>query len=113
MTAIAERYRALVHDRSFQFDPAQAELAKKLDALSVKLKDYRAEPKPNGFSRLLGIKPAEPPRGLYIHGPVGRGKTMLMDMFFDAAPTPRKRRAHFHAFMADVHARLHQWRQAL
>jgi cell division protein ZapE len=113
MTSIAERYRALVHDRRFQYDPAQAELVAKLDALSLKLKDYRAEPKPSAFARLMGLKAAEPPRGLYVYGAVGRGKTMLMDMFFDAAPTPLKRRAHFHAFMADVHARLHQWRQAL
>jgi cell division protein ZapE len=113
MSPIAERYRALVSDRSFEFDPAQAELAHKLDALAAKLKGYKAEGKPNGFSRLFGMKPAESPRGLYIHGPVGRGKTMLMDMFFDAVEGPRKRRAHFHAFMADVHARLHQWRQAL
>jgi cell division protein ZapE len=113
MSPIAERYRALVSDRSFEFDPAQAELAHKLDALAAKLKGYKAEGKPNGFSRLFGMKPAEPPRGLYIHGPVGRGKTMLMDMFFDAVEGPLKRRAHFHAFMADVHARLHQWRQAL
>ncbi len=60
----------------------------------------------------MGIKPAEPPRGLYVHGPVGRGKTMLMDLFFGAADVPRKRRTHFHSFMADAHARLHQWRQA-
>src|SRR5271154_3857714 len=113
MTSIAERYRALVHDRRFQYDPAQAEFVLKLDALSLKLKDYLAEPKPSAFARLLGVKAAEPPHGLYVHGAVGRGKTMLMDMFFDAAPTPLKRRAHFHAFMADVHARLHQWRQAL
>ena len=113
MTRIAERYRALVSDRGFEFDQAQAELARKLDALAVKLKGYKAEAKPNGFSRLFGMKPAESPRGLYIYGPVGRGKTMLMDMFFDAVEAPRKRRAHFHAFMADVHARLHQWRQAL
>ncbi len=112
MSRIAERYRALVHDRRFQYDPAQAELARKLDALSMKLKDYRAEPKPSAFARLMGLKTAEPPRGLYVYGAVGRGKTMLMDMFFDAAETPLKRRAHFHAFMADVHARLHQWRQA-
>jgi cell division protein ZapE len=113
MTSIAERYRALVHDRRFQYDPAQAELALKLDALSLKLKDYRAEPKPSAFARLMGLKGALPPRGLYVHGAVGRGKTMLMDMFFDEVETPLKRRAHFHAFMADVHARLHQWRQAL
>ena len=112
MTSIAERYRALVHDRRFQYDPAQAEFVLKLDALSLKLKDYRAEPKPGAFARLMGLKAAEPPRGLYVHGAVGRGKTMLMDMFFDATPTPLKRRAHFHAFMADVHARLHLWRQA-
>jgi cell division protein ZapE len=113
MSRIAERYRALVSDRGFEFDPAQVELARKLDALAAKLKGYKAEGKPNGFSRLFGMKPAESPRGLYIYGPVGRGKTMLMDMFFDAVEAPRKRRAHFHAFMADVHARLHQWRQAL
>jgi cell division protein ZapE len=112
MTSIAERYHALVHDRQFQHDPAQAELALKLDALSLKLKDYRAEPKPSAFARLMGLKAAEPPRGLYVYGAVGRGKTMLMDMFSDAVETPLKRRAHFHAFMADVHARLHQWRQA-
>ena len=113
MSCIADRYRALVSDRGFEFDPAQAELARKLDALSAKLKTYRAEPRPSAFARLMGLKAAEPPRGLYIHGAVGGGKTMLMDMFFDSVEGPRKRRAHFHAFMADVHARLHQWRQAL
>jgi cell division protein ZapE len=113
MSSIAERYSALVSERGFESDPAQAELVDKLDALAARLKGYKAEGKPNGFSRLFGVKPAEPPRGLYIHGPVGRGKTMLMDMFFEAVEAPRKRRAHFHAFMADVHARLHRWRQAL
>jgi cell division protein ZapE len=112
MTRIAEGYRALVSERGFEFDPAQAELTWKLDALSAALKDYRPEAKPGGFARLIGHKAAEPPRGLYIHGSVGGGKTMLMDMFFDTIEGPRKRRAHFHAFMADVHARLNQWRQA-
>ena len=112
MTLVAERYRALISERGFEPDVAQAELVGKLDALAAKLKDYKAEGKPNGFSRLFGMKPPEPPRGLYIHGPVGRGKTMLMDMFFDSVETPLKRRAHFHAFMADVHERLNRWRQA-
>ena len=112
MTSVVARYRALVQDRGFESDSAQARLAEALDALALKLKDYRPEARPSAFARLMGARPAEPPRGLYIHGPVGRGKTMLMDLFFDAVEVPRKRRAHFHAFMADVHARLHAWRQA-
>ena len=112
MSAIAERYRALVLDQDFEFDPAQAALADRLDALSSKLSGYKADARPSAFARFMGIKPVEPPRGLYVHGPVGRGKTMLMDLFFAAAEVPLKRRTHFHSFMADVHARLHQWRQA-
>ena len=57
MTPIAERYRALVLDRRFEYDPAQADLARKLDALSLKLRDYRAEPRPNAFARLMGASP--------------------------------------------------------
>ena len=112
MTSILERYRALVHDQNFEYDPAQASLAERLDALRLRLQGYRAETKPNAFARFIGMKPAEPPRGLYVYGAVGRGKTMLMDIFFDAVEVAAKRRAHFHGFMADVHARLHRWRQA-
>ena len=54
---------------------------------------------------------SEPIKGLYIFGDVGRGKTMLMDLFFEASPVVRKRRAHFHEFMADVHERVHALRQ--
>ena len=53
-----------------------------------------------------------PVKGLYIHGGVGRGKTMLMDLFFDLVPARRKRRVHFNAFMADVHDRIQKHRQA-
>lgn len=112
MTSLSERYRALVLDQGFEYDPAQALLADGLDALCTKLKDYRAETKPSAFARFMGIQPPQPPRGLYVYGAVGRGKTMLMDLFFNAVETPLKRRAHFHGFMADVHARLHAWRQA-
>ena len=112
MSAIAERYRALVLNQDFEFDPAQAALADRLDALSSKLSGYKADVRTSAFARFMGIKPAEPPRGLYLHGSVGRGKTMLMDLFFGVADVPRKRRTHFHSFMADAHARLHQWRQA-
>jgi cell division protein ZapE len=112
MTSIAERYRALVSDHRFEYDPAQARLAHRLDALRLELKGYKADEKPSALARFIGVKPAEPPRGIYIHGAVGRGKTMLMDLFFNAVEVGSKRRAHFHSFMADVHARLHQWRQA-
>ena len=112
MTSIPERYRALIRDHRFEYDPAQASLAKRLEALRLRLRGYRADAKPSAFARFMGMKPVEPLRGLYVYGAVGRGKTMLMDIFFDAVEVGSKRRAHFHGFMADVHARLHRWRQA-
>ena len=93
-------------------DPAQEALVEKLDRLAAELATYRLPGRPGVIGRMFGARPAEPPRGLYIYGEVGRGKTFLMDLFFAAVEGPPKRRAHFHAFMADVHARVHAWRQA-
>ncbi|WP_131196583.1 cell division protein ZapE [Lichenihabitans psoromatis] len=90
-------------------DAAQREAAAALDRLSATLV-AQTQAEGSMLSRLFGKKP-DAPRGLYIFGDVGRGKTMLMDLFFDLAPVPRKRRVHFHAFMAEVHARIHAWRQ--
>src|SRR6201986_593049 len=83
-------------------DDAQANAARQLSALATSLSEK------HGFS--LFRKPA-PPKGLYIWGDVGRGKTLLMDFFFAAAPVKKKRRAHFNSFMVDVHARIHAERQ--
>jgi cell division protein ZapE len=112
VNSVATRYRELVLDNRLAEDPAQAALVQKLDTLCDRLTGYRAEAKPGAFSWLFGAKLAEAPRGLYVFGSVGRGKTALMDLFFAAVGVPKKRRVHFHAFMADVHARLHEWRQA-
>ena len=105
--SVIEAYRQLAKAPGFAPDPAQEALALKLDALAKQL----AAPKPNGLSRLFAPPPPEP-RGLYIWGAVGRGKTLLMDLFFSLAEVTPKKRMHAHAFMADVHARLHAWRQA-
>ncbi len=105
------RYRTLVADGRLEADPAQAELATRLDRLAAGLVGYRPGRRAGALGRLIGAKPNGAPRGLYIHGAVGRGKTLLMDIFFEIAPLALKRRVHFHAFMADVHARVHRWRQ--
>ena len=94
------RYRRALADGALRPDPAQQAAAEKLNALARLLAKYR----PGGFS-LFGKK--EIPRGLYIWGDVGRGKSMLMDLFFEEAAISPKRRVHFNAFMTDVHARLH------
>ncbi len=87
-------------------DPVQERAAAALDDTLDRLSGYDADP---GFLGLFGRD--ETPKGLYLWGGVGRGKSMLMDVFFRFAPLQRKRRVHFHAFMIDVHARIRDWRR--
>jgi len=91
-------------------DPEQIRVAAALDRLAEQLRSYTPRPE-QGWRRLLGNGRPKAPRGLYIHGGVGRGKTMLVDLFHQLAPTRAKRRAHFHEFMRDVHARIRAIRQ--
>lgn len=96
-------------------DPAQALAAEKLESLARALAGYRPQ-STNGESWLarFGLKPAAtpPPQGLYLYGAVGRGKSMLMDIFYETAPIAknRRRRVHFHTFMQEVHRRMHALR---
>ena len=111
--SLAASYQKRARDGLIERDAAQEAVVARLDHLREALAEYRAARKSGPLGWLLRAgRAAEPPRGLYIHGPVGRGKTMLMDLFFELLPTRHKRRAHFHVFMADVHARIHAWRQA-
>jgi cell division protein ZapE len=106
------RYHALVHRGGIRLDRAQAAVAERLDQLHSQLGGYQPSTQPPSWRSLLKReRRREPPRGVYIHGSVGRGKSMLMDLFFAGAPVARKRRVHFHAFMAEVHQRLHVQRQ--
>ncbi|MDE2582270.1 MAG: AFG1 family ATPase [Rhodospirillales bacterium] len=104
-------YRALVAEGELVADPAQETAARRLQALWSALRDYDPKPRQaaNGLlARLRRRTPAEAaPRGLYLVGEVGRGKSMLMDLFFEAARVRRKRRLHFHRFMQDAHAAMH------
>jgi cell division protein ZapE len=111
--SVLDRYLDLVRRGEIGRDPAQECVVRKLDDLRQRLGDGAAAHRSGLIGWLFGRGQGDPPpRGLYLWGGVGRGKTMLMDLFFEAAPTTRKRRIHFHAFMADVHARIHAWRQA-
>lgn len=109
-------YRALLAAGELTRDPSQEAAAARLHKLWTELIGYDPKPAaaPGRWSRLLGRKPETPaaPLGLYLVGEVGRGKSMLMDLFFDTAQVARKRRIHFHRFMQDSHARVHAWRKA-
>lgn len=111
--SLIDRYNSLVSDGALQSDASQSEAVQKLQALVDALGGKRATGA--GLTRTLTsiFRRGETAalRGLYLWGGVGRGKTTLMNLFFEAAPVERKRRTHFHPFMADVHERLHRFRQ--
>jgi cell division protein ZapE len=102
---LLERYRRLQAEGKISLDSAQALAVEKLQILTNRLARYTPPPRTDFFS-FFTTRRGEVPKGLYIFGAVGRGKTMLMDLFYQTAAISRKRRAHFHEFMADVHARL-------
>src|SRR6516225_8265754 len=106
-------YQALVLSGAIEPDPAQAEVAEAFANLEQRLVGYKPARKQGLLGRLFADKNGGPPRGLYVHGEVGRGKTMLMDLFFQASPVEHKRRAHFHEFMAEVHERIYGYRQEI
>jgi cell division protein ZapE len=106
-------YQTLVLSGAIEPDAAQAEVAEAFAVLEQRLSAYKPPRKQGLFGRLFADKDEAPPRGLYVHGEVGRGKTMLMDLFFQASPVQHKRRAHFHEFMAGVHERIYAYRQSI
>jgi len=109
------RYAALIAAGKIEADPGQAMLAAQLAALARRLDQRRLARKSSSLGWLFAkSQQAGPPlKGLYVYGEVGRGKTMLMDLFFESSAVRRKRRVHFHEFMADVHERVHAYRQEI
>ncbi len=113
--ALQRRYEGLVSSGEISEDPIQLDIVRKLDHLNTELSQLRLASKKSSLGWLFGRnrKTAHSVKGLYVWGGVGRGKTMLMDLFMEVAVVRRKRRAHFHEFMADIHDRIHAYRQAL
>jgi cell division protein ZapE len=104
-------YQALVSSGAIEADAAQGEAAEAFADLERRLSTYKPVRRQGLLGRLFADKNGAPPRGLYVYGEVGRGKTMLMDLFFQHSPVLHKRRAHFHEFMAEVHERIYGFRQ--
>ncbi|GAA5539534.1 MULTISPECIES: cell division protein ZapE [Brucella/Ochrobactrum group] len=113
--SVREHYDAMVASGDVEADPAQLQLTDRYDRLIEEICTKRLSRKSSALGWLFGKRKQaqEIVKGLYVHGEVGRGKTMLMDMFFQLLPVERKRRAHFNDFMADVHDRINAHRQAL
>jgi len=103
VATLVQRLKQLVRAGQLSPDAAQMEAAGQLDRLSAALLPFG---KGRGGGLLGFLKRPKTPRGIYLWGPVGRGKSMLMDLFFEGAQIAPKQRVHFHAFMLDVHARV-------
>ena len=108
MPKLLENYQALINSKKLQPDPAQLEFVTKLDQHAQQIVGYfKQRTKP--LSKLWQRSTAEVPRGLYIHGEVGQGKSLLMQLFYDSLPLARKQYIHFHHLMEEVHLGMHRW----
>jgi cell division protein ZapE len=114
-SSITARYAAAVAAGKVERDAAQIAVVERLARLEGRIVEHRLARKSSSLGWLFASrgKTETALKGLYIHGDVGRGKTMLMDLFFEASPVQRKRRAHFHEFMIDVHEHVHGFRQKM
>ena len=101
--SVTEAYQRLLAERGYASDPAQLRAVAALERCYGEWVDYKAR-RSNAVTKLLRHPPI--PRGVYMHGGVGRGKSFLMDCFFNAVPLTRKTRLHFHEFMREVHREL-------
>ena len=100
---VSSAYQGELQQRGYASDPAQLRAVAALERCAAEWRDYK-ETRSNAFKKLLN-RPAIP-RGVYLYGGVGRGKSFLMDCFFGAVPIKRKTRLHFHEFMREVHREL-------
>lgn len=112
---VGEEYDHLDATGALRADAAQRAIVDALDALLGEISTKRLATKSSALGWLFGKRRAthDPVKGIYLYGSVGRGKTMLMDIFFARLPVKRKRRAHFNDFMADVHDRIQRHREAV
>lgn len=108
------RYAALIQSGDIEADPAQQSAIERLARLEERVAEHRLARKSSSLGWLFGRHDQQTLiKGLYLHGDVGRGKTMLMDLYFAASPVVRKRRVHFHAFMTEVHERIYALRRQI
>ncbi|MBV8469742.1 MAG: AFG1 family ATPase [Burkholderiaceae bacterium] len=105
MTSVTELYQQTLAERGYKADPAQMAAVAALQRCQDEWADYKAR-RSNAVTKLLRHPPL--PRGVYMYGGVGRGKSFLMDCFFQAVPLTRKTRLHFHEFMREVHRELQE-----
>jgi len=111
--SISVQYSSRVAAGKIESDDAQLAVIERLARLERELAEHRLARKSSSLGWLFApaARARATVKGVYLYGEVGRGKTLLMDLFFEASPVIRKRRVHFHEFMADVHERVHALRQ--
>lgn len=114
MASPRKKYNELINEGLITADPVQATAIGALEKLGDVLDAYSAQMGKQGWAARLGFgaQKRQPPKGLYIWGGVGRGKSMIMDLFYEQSAIEQKQRVHFHAFMQEVHKRLHAFREA-